>query len=182
MGEGDQWAPSGQWRNDEKFILCTSYPWTPPFPVWSSWFPTTSMCVSLPKGSLQNDLWQARSAKEWTLSGAILNAWSSGAEVFSLTLGWDFSEACVYTTAQDVHVVFPVSHGGDFLTNASFIDCISFLATCFHSQRFLYLPKKILALKFSSQGLLLQEKYFRVLLLITPHLTHTTILEGRKLY
>ena len=95
---------------------------------------------------------------------------------------WDFDEACVCTIAQDVHVVFPVSHGDDFLTNSSFIDCISLLATCFHSQRFLYLPKKILALKFSSQGLLLEEKYFRVLLLITPHLTHTTILEGRKLY
>lgn len=86
------------------------------------------------------------------------------------------------TIAQDVHVVFPVSHGGDFLTNAAFIDCISFLAMCFHSQRFLYLPKKILALKFSSQGFLLEEKYFRVLLLITSDLTHTTILGGRKLY
>ena len=79
-------------------------------------------------------------------------------------------------------MIFPVSHGGDFLMNAGFIDCVPFLATRFHSQRFLYLPKKILTRKFSSQGLLLEEKYFRVLLLMTPHLTHTTILEGTKLY
>ena len=49
MNGGDRRAPSGQWRNDEKFILCTSYPWTPLFPVWSSWFPTPASASLCPR-------------------------------------------------------------------------------------------------------------------------------------
>lgn len=177
---GNKQASSDQWSNDDdnRFILCTSVSFTDnPTPrsldtTISSVIQLISCCHNLhlcawgfsPKPQKTALPVAAQKAQgintPWNSPRlTIIRSWCINTPTPS-ALKQDIAETCVCTISQNFPLVFAVSHRGDFLANASYIDCLPFPISYPHYQCFLYLPNKVLMLKALCQGLLLGEKHF----------------------